>query len=61
MKNYRTSNGEIITVEEYKNFMYNKNNIKNCSCCPDNSGFDKGYDDKLPCGQYTCCVYQHCK
>ncbi len=49
-----------MTREEYLDFMYDRSNIRKCDRCPENHGFDS-WQDRLPCGQYTCWVYCHCK
>lgn len=46
-------------TEAYKEFMYNKDNIRNCEACPENEGFDD-WQGRLPCGQHWCWVTQHC-
>ena len=46
-------------VEQYKRFMYNPDNINHCDGCPENEGFSN-WQDRKPCGQYTCWVTTHC-
>lgn len=46
-----------MTEKEYKEFMYNRDNVHNCKNCPENKGFGKRtYDDRWPCLQYHCWV-----
>lgn len=47
-------------IREYVDFMYNKDNIRNCECCPENRNFDD-WQDRYPCGQWRCWVYIHCR
>lgn len=54
---FNEATGKEITVEEYKQFMYNKDNAFNCSECPENRGFDNCSN---PCGQQNCWVHCHC-
>lgn len=44
--------------KRYCEFMYDRNNIRNCAECPENIG-DEGYNRYL-CGQYRCWVAMHC-
>lgn len=49
-----------MTREEYIEFMYNPNNIRNCANCPENNGCaSSDCERKLPCGQYNCWVSVH--
>ena len=41
--------------EAVKAFMYNEENIHNCSECPENRCMNNGW----PCGQQTCWVIAH--
>ncbi len=50
-----------ISREEYIKFMYNPENINNCSKCPENQNFSSWPGNKLPCGQFHCWVELHCK
>ena len=46
-----------MTEKEYRDFMYNRDNIHNCENCPENKGFGKqDYDDRWPCLQFHCWV-----
>ena len=47
-----------MTVQEIKEFLYNKDNVCNCNECPYNEGFDN-WEGKLPCGQQNCWVTVH--
>ena len=42
-------------ISEYKYFMFDAANIKNCEHCPQNQGGD-GFQHRLPCGQWLCWV-----
>ena len=44
-------------IKEYKEFMYNEDNICNCEDCPENNEM-RG---KYPCGQQSCWVACHCQ
>ncbi len=44
-------------LKPYINFMYNEDNIDNCSCCPENNGME---NCSRPCGQQNCWVAVHC-
>lgn len=51
--------------EQYKDFMYNPDNVCNCEECPENMDPGTGYsrsefDRRLPCGQTICWVTTHC-
>ena len=46
--------------DEYKKFMYNKENRFKCSKCPVNRHFDD-WQDRYPCGQWNCWVDIHCR
>lgn len=35
-------------IREYVDFMYNKDNIRNCECCPENRNFGD-WQDRYPC------------
>lgn len=50
------SKEEYDRVEAYKDFMYNPDNVRNCSECPENIGDT----NNLPCGQQNCWVSCHC-
>lgn len=50
------SKAEYDRVEAYKKFMYNPDNIHNCSECPKNIGDTSN----LPCSQQNCWVSCHC-
>lgn len=46
--------------KKYYEFMYNKENIHNCSGCPENNG-ERDFDGlRFPCGQYHCWVEVYC-
>lgn len=47
-------------TENYLAFMYNEDNIHNCSECPENRNEDS-WGGKLPCGQQNCWVKAHCQ
>ena len=47
-------------ILDYKNFMFNSDNIRNCENCPENRDFDD-WQDRLPCGQWHCWVAIHCE
>ncbi len=53
-------NGRSYTLEEYRQFMSNKDNKYNCGTCPENRGF-KGGGSRIagPCGQQNCWVTCH--
>ena len=40
-------------VRNYLAFMYNEDNIHNCSECPENRNEDS-WGGKMPCGQQNC-------
>lgn len=42
-------------LAEYSDFMYNKDNVRNCDYCPMNYSFKSS----LPCGQQNCWVVCH--
>ena len=44
---------------EYRDFMYNPENVRNCKQCPANQGCDD-FQHRLPCGQWHCWVELHC-
>lgn len=51
-----------IEINNYKAFMYDKNNIHKCSGCPENKEMSNDASgNRLPCGQYNCWVAIHCK
>lgn len=52
-----------MTEKEYREFLYNPDNIFNCVECPDDKGMsDREWgENRLPCGQYHCWVAIHCK
>lgn len=52
-------NGREMKFGDYLGFMYNENNIRNCSQCPENRDWDSG--NALPCGEYNCWVRLHCR
>jgi hypothetical protein len=47
------------TEKEILDFLTDRKNIENCGHCP----YDMGCTgcNQLPCGQYHCWVYLHCK
>lgn len=47
-------------VRNYLAFMYNEDNIHNCSECPENRNEDS-WGGKMPCGQQNCWVKAHCQ
>lgn len=49
-----------MTVQEYRDWMYNPKNSHKCDECPENRGFDS-WQDRLPCGQWNCWVDCHCR
>lgn len=51
-------NGKEYTMEEYRSFMCNKENMHNCKECPEN--MEMG-NSQYPCGQQNCWVTCHCK
>ena len=57
-----TTKEEYDKAESYKAFMYNPDNVRNCSECPVNIGIE---NTDLPCGQQNCwysctvCTYNH--
>lgn len=50
------SKEEYDRVEAYRDFMYNPDNVCNCSECPENIG----NTSNLPCVQQNCWVSCHC-
>lgn len=50
---------EPMATNEYRRWLYNPENIRNCSECPDNIGCSN-FQDRLPCGQWNCWVEIHC-
>lgn len=49
------------TVRKVQEFLYNEDNIKNCSECPMNFGMEEGSSRIAgPCGQQNCWVEIHC-
>lgn len=54
-------NGQTFTVDQYRQFMCNKDNAFNCEACPENSGFEGGASRIAgPCGQQNCWVNCTC-
>jgi len=49
-----------MTNQEIIDFLYNRENIRNCENCPYNNDMDD-WQDRLPCGQYRCWVEVHTK
>ena len=49
--------GEEFSLEQYKEFMYCKDNEGNCRHCPENTGMQ---GSNYPCGQQNCWVSCHC-
>ena len=49
---------QVREVEEYKKFMYNPENSRNCENCPHKDDFP---EKELPCGHQKCWVDCHCK
>ena len=45
-----------MSSEQYRDFMYDIDNLYNCGNCPENNG----NTDTLPCGQQHCWVDVHC-
>jgi hypothetical protein len=53
-----------MTNEEYKNFMYNPDNIGKCGVCPSNDGWPDdpcSLSRRYPCGQNHCWVRLSCE
>jgi len=48
-------------AEAYKAFMYDEENVMNCSKCPENMEFSEWPGFRLPCGQFHCWVSEHCE
>lgn len=48
-----------MTNEEIIEFLYNKENIRECDGCPYNEG-QSDWQNRLPCGQWHCWVELHC-
>lgn len=46
-------------INKINEFLYNPENIGNCSECPMNEDFDS-WEGKKPCGQQNCWVLIHC-
>lgn len=46
-------------IEEYKKFMFNPENSRNCKNCPENAEMTD-WQGRLPCGQPHCWVDVHC-
>lgn len=46
-------------LKEYREFMFNPDNIENCAECPERGNNNRGFG--LPCGQQNCWVRVHCK
>lgn len=51
--------------EQYKDFMYNPDNVCNCEECSENkdprtSCLRSSFDRTYPCGQQQCWVSVHC-
>lgn len=44
---------------DYRVFMYNKENIYNCSECPENKKLGS-YNGSNPCGSMNCWVQSNC-
>ena len=54
--------GHKMTTSEYREWMSNQNNVRNCEECPENRDFNSGINGNvLPCGQYNCWVAVACK
>lgn len=54
--------GKSFTRDEYRQFMFNKDNEYNCDVCPENRGFEEGASRIAgPCGQQNCWVTCHCR
>lgn len=48
-------------INDYINFMYNRDNAYRCSNCPENAGFEDSPCNRCyPCGQQNCWVICHC-
>lgn len=47
-------------LKSYLEFMTNPDNKRNCSKCPANEGFSD-WQDRYPCGQWSCWVTLHCR
>lgn len=47
-----------MTDQEIIDFLYNPENVLNCSECPLNHDFDD-WEGKKPCGQQNCWVQVH--
>lgn len=48
-----------MTDQEYRDFMWNPENVGNCAECPENHGDQR--DPRHPCGQQNCWVVCHIK
>ncbi|MFR2774830.1 MAG: hypothetical protein ACLTBR_03255 [Anaerostipes sp.] len=46
-------------AKDFVKFVYNPENVENCSECPANEGCDS-WGGNLPCGQQNCWVTVHC-
>ena len=49
-----------MTIEEWRTWLYNKDNKFNCEECPENLGMDN-WQGRYPCGQWHCWVELHTK
>lgn len=47
--------------KSYKDFMFDSNNICNCTSCPENQNFSAWPGRRLPCGQFNCWVSLYCE
>ena len=47
-------------IQDYKDFMYNPENVGHCEGCPENRDFSSWPGHRLPCGQFHCWVAVHC-
>ena len=49
-----------MTLEAYREFIFDAQNILKCEKCPENQDMDD-WQDRLPCGQWNCWVKLHCE
>ena len=47
-------------LKQYRRFMYNEHNYKQCAECPENIEAYSSFEYLLPCNQYNCWVACHC-
>lgn len=56
---YECKEPSAEALKAYREFMYNPDNICNCSECPERGISNSDYG--LPCGQQNCWVRLHCE